>query len=57
MKCPNCKNEFNPKDITIEVAAHDEEMLDIILKCHSLECRTIFNTFLTIADFTIIEGL
>lgn len=52
MKC-NCGNALTEENLTIVTEAHDDEILDLVLTCPA--CDAMYNTFLKIEDFSLIE--
>lgn len=48
MACPKCNAEISRTDISVEPAAHDENLLDIIVTCP--ECGAKFNEFVDLRE-------
>lgn len=52
MKCHVCKQEIPEENIRASVAAHDEELLDLVIECE--ECETVHNAFINFKSFTLV---
>jgi RNase P subunit RPR2 len=48
MKCKKCKAEMTKDDVAVEIAAHDDNLLDIIVTCP--ECGHQVNDFMDVAN-------
>jgi len=53
MKCKKCGENLDNEEVLAEVAAHNDELMDIIVKCPS--CGIIHNAFVEWTHFTVIE--
>ena len=54
MKCKRCKEQLDMSNITVEVAAHDDEKLDIIIECPA--CDYTINGFIGTDEMIEIEA-
>jgi len=50
MKCTKCGHEFNADDLMVAIAAHDDNLFDLVLDCP--DCEAEWNTFVSLDDFT-----
>ncbi len=48
MACPKCNEEITHHDVSVAIAAHDENKLDIIVSCPW--CGTKFNDFIDLRE-------
>lgn len=54
MKCKKCAEDLDNEEVLAEVAAHNEELLDIRINCP--ECGAMHNAFVSFQqDFQIID--
>lgn len=57
MRCTNCKKKFEPdlisNDTYIEIAAHDNNKLDIIITCPKCDHR--LNIFIDISEMIDLD--
>lgn len=54
MKCKKCGEDLDNEEVLAEVAAHDEQLLDIRISCP--ECGATHNSFVSFEQsFHVIE--
>ncbi|BAV74143.1 hypothetical bacteriophage protein [Pseudomonas chlororaphis subsp. aurantiaca] len=50
LNCPRCKA---PYQIEAEMAAHDEQLLDVVVQCRT--CNRTLNSFIDINEMMVLD--
>lgn len=49
MTCRQCEAEMTKEDVSVDLAAHDDEFLDVVITCP--RCGHKVNAFMDVDDF------